>query len=961
MSGASKVASKAASAVASAAAGAASKLGSGDAQYFEETVTPEKIRKLLNNPSSGHVGVMEKTDGMKYLLAQMSHGRDVSEYFPDVVKNVIVKSVEVKKMVYMYLVHHADANDECRELALLAINSFQRDLADSNQLIRSMALRVMTSIRVRDIVQLQVMAIAKCASDSSAYVRKTAAHSLPKVYALGPDVKPELIDILARLLDDHAVMVIGSAVAAFSEVCPTNYALLHQHFRKLCDMLADVDEWGQVQIMTVLMRYARTQFTTPLARDGHNRESGAAGGAGGAGGSGFYDESSESEEDEPKAAVVAPTPSANFELDPDHLRLLRSTLGLLSSRTPSVVLAVAAVHFHCGRPERDSPANMAIGKALVRILRSPRESQYLVMANIATISEDRPGIFEDEYRHFFVRVGEPGFLRRQKLQILSNIATGENASAILREMESYVRDKDKEFVCCAIRCVGRIASRLPDIADRCLRGLMGLVTSQYEEVVAESVVVIRQLLQRHPEHDDVILTLVRKLNHTRVAAARAAIVWILGEFQAKTSIQPLAPDALRKLAKGFRDEEVVVKTQILNLAVKLALQQPDVEVLQLLMSYVLELARYDVNYDLRDRARMLRALMLGDESMRARAKAMLLAVKPPPAPAQNSSAGLPGAGLDFALGSLSHMVGHVAKGYVTLAQWPEEAPDKTVRDPKATPEEERAAKREKKKAAKALARGKEPKKAKGFYDSTSSEDESSTSSSSDESSSDGSSSSDDGSSSDESSSDGSGSGSGSESDDGDELEAKGAEEAQPAAGDDDPGNGDEAASATPEPTSRPAALTAASGDSHMFDAPVDSPGAGGSGPAEQPALLDLSGAGGAATESTPVQVLDHEASGGLHADAVYGPSARGDEWTQVELRLNNRSEDATFANVRIADGAALADDQELGECEPVAEVAPGGLASASFDARFGASGSLSFELATDSGAHAITLAPAAES
>jgi AP-3 complex subunit beta len=75
-------------------------------------------------------------------------------------------------MVYMYLVHYADAtvsplNNQnppqpavnarccpplqvsCRELALLSINSFQKDLAAANQLIRALALRVMTSIRVR--------------------------------------------------------------------------------------------------------------------------------------------------------------------------------------------------------------------------------------------------------------------------------------------------------------------------------------------------------------------------------------------------------------------------------------------------------------------------------------------------------------------------------------------------------------------------------------------------------------------------------------------------------------------------------------------------------------------------------------------------------------------------------------------------------------------------------------------
>lgn len=44
----------------------------------------------------------------------MAKGRDVSEFYPDVVRNVIVKAVEVKKLVYMYLVHHAVSAVVCR-------------------------------------------------------------------------------------------------------------------------------------------------------------------------------------------------------------------------------------------------------------------------------------------------------------------------------------------------------------------------------------------------------------------------------------------------------------------------------------------------------------------------------------------------------------------------------------------------------------------------------------------------------------------------------------------------------------------------------------------------------------------------------------------------------------------------------------------------------------------------------
>lgn len=184
---------------------------------------------------------------MKQLLAMISKGRDIPEFFPDVVKNVVVKNIEVKKMVYTYLVHYADFDRNCREIALLSINSFQKDLSENNQLVRGLALRVMTSIRVPEIIQIQLLAIRKCASDSSPYVRKCASHGLPKIYAFDPDSLDQLKTILEQLLNDSSTMVLGSAMIAFNEICPTSYEILHKHYRKICQLLADFEEWTQVK------------------------------------------------------------------------------------------------------------------------------------------------------------------------------------------------------------------------------------------------------------------------------------------------------------------------------------------------------------------------------------------------------------------------------------------------------------------------------------------------------------------------------------------------------------------------------------------------------------------------------------------------------------------------------------------------------------------------------------------
>lgn len=55
----------------------------------------------------------------------------------------------------------------------------------------------------------------------------------------------------------------GSAIQAFEEVCPERIDLIHKNYRKLCNLLVDVEEWGQVVIINMLTRYVRSQFINP--------------------------------------------------------------------------------------------------------------------------------------------------------------------------------------------------------------------------------------------------------------------------------------------------------------------------------------------------------------------------------------------------------------------------------------------------------------------------------------------------------------------------------------------------------------------------------------------------------------------------------------------------------------------------------------------------------------------------
>jgi AP-3 complex subunit beta len=153
-------------------------------------------------------------------------------------------------------------------------------------------------------------------------------------------------------------------------------------------------------------------------------------------------------------------------------------------------------------------------------------------------------------------------------------------------------------------------------------------------VVAECVVVLRQLLQQNAynTNNKVSVKILHQLVKLLIIEggiendplARSSIVWLVGEFH--QILSKVAPDILRILASGFTgcyikyflfandfksslEESTETKTQILNLAVKQSLHLPDNEKIQLLMTYILEMSRYDTDTDLRDRSRFMTALM----------------------------------------------------------------------------------------------------------------------------------------------------------------------------------------------------------------------------------------------------------------------------------------------------------------------------------------------------------------
>ncbi|KAJ1389420.1 Clathrin/coatomer adaptor, adaptin-like, N-terminal [Sesbania bispinosa] len=649
----------------------------------------------------------DKCEALKRLLALIAQGEDV-------VKNVASQSLEVKKLVYLYLLHYAEKRPN---EALLSINCFQKDLGDTNPLVRAWALRAMAGIRLHAIAPLVLVAVGKCARDPSVYVRKCAANALPKLHDLRMEEHASAIEeVVGLLLNDHSPGVVGAAASAFSSVCPNNFSLIGRNYRRLCEILPDVEEWGQIMLIGILLRYVIAKHGLVKEsimfslynsnKDDNNVEEDdsyltSKEDAGSAtektvselanmifqcyieGPDEYLSRSSSTNRVAPKLDLSLYTSCSN-----DVVKiLLQCTSPLLWSNNSAVVLAAAGVHWIMASKEDVK----RIVKPLLFVLRSSYASRYVVLCNIQVFAKAMPSLFAPHYQDFFICSSDSYQIKALKLEILSSIVTDSSVSSILKEFQDYIRDPDRRFAADTVAAIGLCAQRLPKMATTCLEGLLTLIRQDFfggeirsldgeEGVLIQAVMSIMSIIKLEPpSYEKVIIQLVRSLDTIKVPAARAMIIWMLGEYCSLGEIIPrMLSTVLKYLAWCFASEALETKLQILNTTAKvlLCIKGEDIWTLRKIWGYIIELAECDLNYDIRDRSRFIKKLFSsslesqnveenGESPKRDQSCVLAECIFG----GQTKTETVPSEPIDYRFylpGSLSQLVFHAAPGYEPL-------------------------------------------------------------------------------------------------------------------------------------------------------------------------------------------------------------------------------------------------------------------------------------------------------
>jgi AP-3 complex subunit beta len=277
--------------------------------------------------------------------------------------------------------------------------------------------------------------------------------------------------------------------------------------------------------------------------------------------------------------------------------------------------------------------------------------------------------------HFYVRKQDRPAIKRMKLAVLTELASRANAGRLLGELAGYACAGDADFAAAAVRQMGITAIRHEAVIPECLAALLKLLSRVEGALLGAVLSVIAELLRRRRGTEDErgsVRALCRKFATMQDSGVRAAILQIVGDLQDVHG--ECAVGMLKFLAGNFGGLSGEVKLRALALAAKLVAVGTESEV----PLYFLKMSESDEAFDIRDRARLLVALLSApSESLKAKTREMLTPISPPatwtdPKPER-----------EFVIGTLSQFFGRELGGYEALPDWAEasELPADSVRLP----------------------------------------------------------------------------------------------------------------------------------------------------------------------------------------------------------------------------------------------------------------------------------------
>ena len=424
----------------------------------------------------------------------------------------------LKKMVYLYLCNYAEQNPD---LSIMAVNTLVQDCKNQDPMVRGLALRSLTGLRVSNITEYITAPVQAALVDQSGYVRKTGVVGILKMHHVSPELVAdgEFVDKLYDMIGDRDPAVSMNCLVVLTELLredggiAINQPIVHH----ILGRIRQYNEWGQGIVLSIASKYR------------------------------------------PETADEA-------------LKILNIMETCLKIANANVVIAACKCFLNIAKilpPNIKAQVHARLKTPLLMLMSQPSsEVAFVVLQHLKIIVRICPTVFMPEVKQFFLRHNEPTAVKFAKLDILPQLANRENFAVLIGELCHYVNAVDEELNRRTIKAIAKVGLAVSECVDQVIGHLLEFFEMDASFVRSETVTALKDLMRKYPARcAEVMPAIQASLRRIDEPVGKSAMVWMIGEFG---QVMPDGPYILEGMIDNWEEEtSAEVRLALMTASMKL--------------------------------------------------------------------------------------------------------------------------------------------------------------------------------------------------------------------------------------------------------------------------------------------------------------------------------------------------------------------------------------------------------
>ena len=457
-------------------------------------------------------------ENVKKVIMYMTLGIDMSRLFSEMVMASQLGDTVQKKMIYLYLTTYAEQN---ADLAILAVNTLQKDTKDVDPSVRGVALRSLCAMQIPNIIEYLEPAIFAGLSDPSGYVRRTAVLGVVKLPS------GHLVDKVKDLLvSDQDPNVVSNCISVLHELSQLESLVDKALVYAVLNRFQIFSEWGKCQALEHVI-------------------------------------------------------SRHFPSDEDEIFDLLNALDPFLKQT-SVPVSLAIMKqflvWTCDNVDLHRQVLVRIKDPLLTLLSSAAvspEMEHVILGQVKTLiacNREMAVLLAPHWKHFVVRVDDTVCMAELKLEILSHFPDCAREIEICFKNENLVKAAVNATLHSLLVQPDNVAVATSVLMDTCLCGVGS------EKIVGECLLGLKMIVLKFPQfspqicNNDFLLSVLPLIQD--YLRGLEAVVFLLGRSDADEAPYMLE-DIFDLIASDRETEEPTgLKQSLLTSAMRLFTARP---------------------------------------------------------------------------------------------------------------------------------------------------------------------------------------------------------------------------------------------------------------------------------------------------------------------------------------------------------------------------------------------------